>query len=31
MLYFEHDPDIIMATVSKTDKGFKVEKKYNEL
>jgi hypothetical protein len=31
MLFFEHDPETTMATVIKTDKGFKVEKKYNGL
>jgi glyoxylase-like metal-dependent hydrolase (beta-lactamase superfamily II) len=31
ILFFEHDPDITSATVIKTDKGFKVENKYNEL
>ena len=28
MLFFEHDPDTTMATITKTAKGFKVEKKY---
>lgn len=31
MLFFEHDPETTMATVTKTDKGFKAVKKYNEL
>jgi glyoxylase-like metal-dependent hydrolase (beta-lactamase superfamily II) len=31
MLFFEHDPEATMATVIKTDKGFKTEKKYYEL
>ena len=31
MLFFEHDPYTTVATVTKTDKGFKAEKKKNEL
>jgi len=31
MLFFEHDPNTTVATVTKTDKGFKAEKKKNEL
>jgi glyoxylase-like metal-dependent hydrolase (beta-lactamase superfamily II) len=31
MLFFEHDPDTTMATVTKTDKGFIAKQKYNEL
>jgi glyoxylase-like metal-dependent hydrolase (beta-lactamase superfamily II) len=29
-LFFEHDPDTIVATIAKTDKGFKAGVKYNE-
>jgi hypothetical protein len=31
MLFLEHDPDTVMVTVTKTDKGFTAGKKYNEL
>ncbi|MDR3609002.1 MAG: MBL fold metallo-hydrolase [Ignavibacteriaceae bacterium] len=31
LLFFEHDPDTIMATVAKTEKGYKAENRYNEL
>jgi glyoxylase-like metal-dependent hydrolase (beta-lactamase superfamily II) len=31
MLFFEHDPYTTAATVTKTDKGYKAEKKINEL
>jgi glyoxylase-like metal-dependent hydrolase (beta-lactamase superfamily II) len=31
LLFFEHDPETVMATVTKTDKGYKAENKYNEL
>ena len=30
-LFFEHDPDTTVATVIKTDKGFKADNKNNEL
>ena len=30
-LFLEHDPDTIMVTITKTDKGFTAGKKYNEL
>lgn len=30
-LFFEHDPEIVMATVSKTEKGFKVNEKFYSL
>jgi glyoxylase-like metal-dependent hydrolase (beta-lactamase superfamily II) len=30
-LFFEHDPDTTVATVVRTDKGYKVDTKFNEL
>ena len=30
-LFFEHDPDYVLATVSQTEKGFKVNEKFSSL
>lgn len=31
ILFFEHDPETVMATVMQTEKGFIADKRYNEL